>query len=97
MCSSDLFMWTLVLVETGIYSVVTSITIGGTGFAFVCVVLCSSYTVEHHVGPDEYVLATLFILCPEALLCVGGAKKRHVDEDMATREADESDLLLSVE
>ncbi|MGK3746482.1 MAG: hypothetical protein ACI90V_013344 [Bacillariaceae sp.] len=89
-------IWTLILIEQGKYSIMTSFSIGAMGFAFVCIVLCSSYTVEHHVSPEEYVLATLFILCPEALLCVGGAKKRrNVDADIIADE--ESDLFLNAE
>jgi hypothetical protein len=90
-------IWTLILIEQGTYSMMTSFGIGCMGFAFVCIVLCSSYTVEHHVSPEEYVLATLFILCPEALLCVGGAKKRRrdIDDDIFTDE--ETDLFLNAE
>jgi len=93
-------IWTLILIEQGSFSKMKSLSIGGMGFAFACLVLFSSYSVQHHVSHEEYVLATLFILCPEALVCIGGAKKRHVDENIAgelTSAASESDLLLNVE
>ena len=91
-------IWTLILIEQGTYSIMTSFGIGCMGFVFVCIVLMSSYTVEHHVSPEEYVLATLFILCPETLLWFSGAEKHRrdpVDHDIITNE--ESDLFLDAE
>lgn len=89
-------LWTMILVGVGRYTVWTCLAISGTGFGFVCIVLCASYHVEHFVAPDEYVLATLFILCPEALLCMPGSSKRTIPD--ATAEAlGEGELLLGEE
>jgi hypothetical protein len=91
-------VWIMVLLEMGEHTILTSLGIGFLGFAFVAIVLCSSYAVQKHVSADEYVLGTLFILCPEALLCIGGAKKRHLDcvdiLDQEPEVAGERDRLL---
>lgn len=72
-------VWIMVLLEVGDHTILTSLGIGFGGFAFVAVVLFSSYAVQKHVNSDEYILGALFILYPEALLCIGGVKKRHVE------------------
>jgi hypothetical protein len=66
--------------------------IGMSGFVFVCIVLMSSYTVEKHVAPDEHILATLFILCPKALMCIG-SRERHVDGPPSGTDEEDQHLL----
>jgi hypothetical protein len=91
-------VWIMVLLEMGEYTILATFGIGFAGLAFVTTVLFSSFAVEKYVSPDEYVLGTLFILCPEALLCIGGTTKRRVDssDDMNEEPADtgEQDRLL---
>lgn len=98
LCLVAALLWVLVLLEVGAHSLWTAVGIGLLGYAYVCIILFSSYTVEKHVTPEEHALATLFILCPEALLCIG-AKDRHVDEseivDEEDQPASEQDPLLS--
>jgi hypothetical protein len=72
-------VWMMLLLEMGEHTILASLGIGFGGFVFVTIVLFSSFSVENHVSPDEYVLGTLFILCPEALLYIGGIIKRRVD------------------
>jgi hypothetical protein len=97
LCFIAASFWMMILLETNNYSLVTSLIICGGGFVFVCMVLCASYHVEHFVGPDEYVLATLFILCPEALLCIGGSSKRNIPDETAAAFTEEGELLLKEE
>ena len=93
LCFVAALFWTLILIEVGSLSLMRCLLVCGSGFAFVCIVLCSTYHVQHFVAPTEHVLATLFILCPEALLCIGGASKRNIPDD-AAQAAEEGELLL---
>jgi hypothetical protein len=97
LCLAVALLWVVVLLEVGNHTLWTAVGIGMGGFAYVCIILFSSYTVEKHVTPDEYALATLFILCPEALLCIG-SKERYVDEteleDEEGQTANEKDPLM---
>mmetsp|Transcript_37824 Transcript_37824/g.92065 ORF Transcript_37824/g.92065 Transcript_37824/m.92065 type:complete len:143 (-) Transcript_37824:255-683(-) len=93
LCLVAASFWTLILIEVGSLPFMECLLICGSGFAFVCIVLCSTYHVEHFVAPTEHVLATLFILCPEALLCIGGASKRNIPDDTA-QASEEGELLL---
>lgn len=69
-------IWTIVQAETGVsWTVAAAISLGGWGFALLTLLCC--YQITKHIAPDEYVLATLFILVPEALLCLQ-RKKRSV-------------------
>jgi hypothetical protein len=55
-------------------TILASLEIGFSGFVFLTIVLLSSFAVEKKVSPDEFVLATLFVLCPEVLLSLGGIR-----------------------
>jgi hypothetical protein len=68
-------MWSMVLVEAGVDWRI-SVAIAAGAWAFVLTMLFSSYTVSHYVSPHEYILAALFILVPEALLCLAGQNRR---------------------
>lgn len=73
LCLSGL--WMVVQAEIGVsWSVAAAVSLGG--WAFTLMVLgCCSY-ITKHVAPEEYILAVLFILCPEALLFLA-SKERH--------------------
>lgn len=86
-------VWISILLEVGDVTMLQAVGIGMGGFVFVCIVLMSSYTVEKHVAPDEHILATLFILCPEALMCIGSSE-RHV-ENPTTGNDEEGQLLVN--
>lgn len=69
-------MWIAVLKESGLSLLVaTAVGLGGWAFAMINLLLCLPQ-ITKHVAPDEYILATLFILVPEALVCLA-SKKRH--------------------
>jgi len=74
-------MWMVVLIETGL-SLVVSVSIGLGGWVFALMNLFCCHHITKQVAPDEYTLATLFILVPEALVCLA-SKKRHPKEEEA--------------
>mmetsp|Transcript_33880 Transcript_33880/g.41547 ORF Transcript_33880/g.41547 Transcript_33880/m.41547 type:complete len:251 (-) Transcript_33880:280-1032(-) len=75
-------IWMLVLTMTGLsVTYACYVALGGWGYTLM-VIFCSAQ-VAHHVSTDEYILAVLFILFPEALLCLGGKERtpeHHPDE-----------------
>lgn len=73
-------LWMVVLVETGLVSLLVSIYIGLGGWAFALINLYCCHHITTQVAPDEYILATLFILVPEALIFLA-SKKRHPKQD----------------
>jgi hypothetical protein len=77
-------MWIAVLKESGLsWLVATAVGLGGWAFAMLNL-LCLPQ-IEKHVAPDEYILATLFILVPEALVCLA-SKKRHPTDTQEIEE-----------
>mmetsp|Transcript_33141 Transcript_33141/g.70638 ORF Transcript_33141/g.70638 Transcript_33141/m.70638 type:complete len:156 (-) Transcript_33141:279-746(-) len=84
LCMSRL--WAVVKVEVGVsWRVATGVSLGGWAFAMAVLVCC--LVISKHVGPDEYVLAVLFILCPEAMLCLA-SKECHPADDDGDRDGD---------
>lgn len=78
-CLGLTFLWMLVLLMTGA-STVVSVSVALGGWTFFLIVLWSCDIVTKHVAPEEYVLAVLFILCPEALLFLATKKRHPADE-----------------
>jgi hypothetical protein len=72
-------LWMVVLFETGL-SLKTATFIGLGGWAFCVINVLCVPPVSHQVTRHEYILATLFILCPEALPFLA-TNKRHPKED----------------
>ncbi|CAB9500739.1 expressed unknown protein [Seminavis robusta] len=71
--------WMIIMVEEGqSWKMAGYVGLGGWAFTMMNVV-CSWY-VSKEVAPEEYILAVLFMLFPEALLCLA-SKERHPDED----------------
>jgi len=77
-------LWTLVQVETGVTWKVAAI-VSFLGWLFTLQVLFCCHHITKHVAPDEYILGTLFILAPEALVCLN-SKKRHPDEEDSDKD-----------
>lgn len=71
LCLSGL--WAVVQVEVGIsWRMAVAVSLGGWAFTLMVLVCCS--VICKNVTPDEYILAVLFILVPEALLFLPGKK-----------------------
>ena len=69
----------LILLEEGeSWKVALGVGLGGWAFTMMNV-FCSMY-VSKEVAPEEYILAVLFMLFPEALLCLA-SKERHPEEE----------------
>jgi len=72
-------VWIVVLFESGLsFKIAAAVGLGGWAFC-----MLNLFCVPHitkHVGPEEFILATLFILIPEALVCLA-SKQRHPDEE----------------
>ncbi|KAL7550063.1 hypothetical protein ACHAWF_013298 [Thalassiosira exigua] len=72
-------LWSVILAEVGLsWSIAAAVSLGGWAFALMVLFCCS--VICKHVAPEEYILAVLFILCPEALLCLA-SKERHPSEE----------------
>jgi hypothetical protein len=77
-------VWMLVLLEIGAtWKVAVGVGLGAWAFS-VNITICSMY-IAKHVAPDEYILGVLFILCPEALLCLSSSS-RHPKPSPAESE-----------
>jgi len=79
-------IWSVVLHESGLeWWVACAISLGGWVFCMLnlsqCLNLCKL------VAPEEYVFATLFILFPQAILCLSSSKTRRVTVDTASTTA----------
>ena len=79
-------LWILVLFETGA-SIRVAAGVGLGGWAFAMLNLFCFPHVTKQVGPEEYILATLFILCPEALVFLSSSK-RHPKEETNAESTD---------
>ena len=81
-------LWMVGLMELGARTTVAvSILLGGWAFALINLYCC--HHIAEQVAPEEYILATLFILVPEALVFLA-SKKRHPmqeEEKGATAES----------
>lgn len=76
LCLSGL--WTVVQAEIGVsWTIAAAVSLGGWAFTLMVLMCCSIIT--KHVKQDEYILAVLFILVPEAILFLPG-KKQHPNE-----------------
>lgn len=83
LCLSGL--WTVVQAEIGIsWKIAAAVSLGGWGFTLMVLFCCS--IISKHVGPEEYILAVLFILFPEALLFLPG----HDDPSKETETKEET-------
>lgn len=79
LCLAVSGMWVVVVQEAGeSWKIAGYVGLGG--WVFALIVLYSCEHVTKHVAPSEYILATLFILVPEALVCLG-SKQRKPEED----------------
>lgn len=73
LCLSGL--WMVVQAEIGIsWRMAAGVSLGGWAFTLMVLFCCS--VICKHVAPEEFILAVLFILAPEALLFLG-SKERH--------------------
>lgn len=80
-------LWTVVQVEIGFsWPIAAAISMGGWLYTLLVLFCCS--VVSEHVAPEEYILGTLFILCPEALLCLATKERHPADEDVDHSEAE---------
>jgi hypothetical protein len=75
--------WMLVLFESGA-SIRVAAGVGLGGWAFAMLNLLCFPHVTKQVGPKEYVLATLLILCPEALVFLASSKRHPKEETKAS-------------
>jgi len=73
-------LWMVILVEIGVkFFVAVAIGMGGWAFALINLYCC--HTITKSVAPNEVILATLFILVPEALLFAGSKNRHPKDKD----------------
>lgn len=68
-------LWVVVQAEIGVsWEIAAAVSLGGWAFSVMVLFCCS--IICKHVAPEEYILAVLFILVPEALLFLA-SKERH--------------------
>lgn len=73
-------IWSVVLHEAGLrWGVAVAVSLGG--FVFTMLNLSSVFNLCKLVAPGEYVFTTLFILFPQAVLCLSISKKRRVHSE----------------
>lgn len=79
-------IWSVVLHEAGLkWGVAVAISVGGWIFCMLNLTQCLE--LMKLVSPEEYVFATLFILFPQAIVCLSSTKKRQVTSDAAAAVA----------
>mmetsp|Transcript_15258 Transcript_15258/g.27616 ORF Transcript_15258/g.27616 Transcript_15258/m.27616 type:complete len:277 (+) Transcript_15258:103-933(+) len=71
-------LWVVVQAEAGVsWRIAAAVSLGGWVFTVVVLVCCEFIT--KHVGPEDYILSTLFILCPEILLFLASKERQPTD------------------
>jgi len=79
MCLCLSGLWTVLQTEMGVsWSVAAAISLGGWAFTVMVLFCCS--IISKHVTSEEYILAVLFILVPEALLFLPGKQHKVTPE-----------------
>lgn len=77
-------LWSVVLYMVGLsWGYSCGVALGGWGFTLNIIFCCNA--VSHNVSTEEHILAVLFILFPEALLCLAGAKRAAEKNESETQ------------